>query len=320
MDSFAFIINILIYFIILFSIYMMFQKCIEESIKSLFRIISRRKRKDPLYEYIRKIIISIYDIFDERELETKIFNFYVMTISIFMLVFIVFLRYSLMGKSIPQAILSSLLLATICSLIPYGILLNKLLMTQSDSSKDATIVVTTLLNQYRIYNFNMIAAIDATILALDDNVITRRYLMRLSMRIKEYRSEKELIKILNEFSFAVNTNWIRMLSDAIFFSVNSKIDVTLSLNGIIKQIKLIDDIQNTGKRLNNEAFVMAKFLAPTMFLIMVGVCIKMMGMKLDEILFRQVNGHGLMFLYLMIGLGLASYVIEYLYKHRKFDF
>jgi hypothetical protein len=259
-------------------------------------------------------------VFDERELQTKIFNLYSKTVSILVIVFIVFFRYSLMGKSVVQAIISSLLISIICSLIPYGILLNKLLMTQSDSSRDATIVVTTLLNQYRIYNFNMAAAIDATILALDESVITRRYLMRLSMRIKEYRSEAELITILEEFSFAVNTNWIRMLSDAIFFSISSKIDVTLSLNGIIKQIKLIDDVQNAGKRLNNEGFAMSKFLAPLMIIIMLWICTKMMGMKLDEILYRQINGQGIMFLYLMIGLGLASYVVEYLYKHRKFDF
>ncbi len=320
MKNFTFIINILIYFIILFSIYILFQKSIEESFKSFSRRAGRRKKKVPLYEYIRKVIISIYDVFDERELETKIFNFYIKTISIFIVVFIVFLRYSLMGRPVLQAISSSLLIAAICGLIPYGVLFNKLLMTQSDSSRDATIIITTLLNQYRIYNFNMMAAIDATILALDESVITRRYLIRLSMRIKEYRSEAELIKILDEFSFAVNTNWIRMLSDAIFFSVNSKIDVTLSLNGIIKQIKLIDDIQNTGKRLNNEGFAMAKYLAPIMFVIMLWVSMSMMEMKIDEILFRQINGQGLMFLYLMIGLGLASYVVEYLYKHRKFDF
>lgn len=320
MKNIVFIINILIYFLVLFSIYIIFQKGIVESFKNFSRITNRRKKKTPLYEHIRKLIVSIYDVFDERELQTKIFNFYVKTVTIFVIVFIVFFRYSLMGKAILQAISSSLLIATICSLIPYGILFNKLLMTQSDSSRDATIIVTTLLNQYRIYNFNMAAAIDATILALDESVITRRYLMRLSMRIKEYRSEVELIKILDEFSFAVNTNWIRMLSDAIFFSISSKIDVTLSLNGIIKQIKLIDDIQNTGRRLNNEGFAMAKFLAPIMFIIMIWICVKMMGMEIDEILYRQINGQGVVFLYLMIGLGLASCVVEYLYKHRKYDF
>lgn len=320
MKNFVFIINILIYFIILLSIYIVFQKGIIECFKSFSRSTNRRNKKTPLYEHIRKLIISIYDVFDERELQTKIFNFYVKTVTIFVIVFIVFLRYSLMGKAILQAISSSLLIAIICSLIPYGILFNKLLMTQSDSSRDATIIVTTLLNQYRIYYFNMAAAIDATILALDESVITRRYLMRLSMRIKEYRSEAELIKILDEFSFAVNTNWIRMLSDAIFFSISSKIDVTLSLNGIIKQIKLIDDIQNTGRRLNNEGFAMAKFLAPIMLIIMIWISVKMMGMEIDEILYRQINGQGIVFLYLMIGLGLASYVVEYLYKHRKYDF
>ena len=320
MRNFVFLINILIYFIILFSIYIVFQKGIVDSFKSFSRFTNRRKKKTFLYEHIRKLIISIYDVFDERELQTKIFNFYSKTVLIFVIVFIVFLRYSLMGSAIAQAIFTSMLIAIVCSLIPYGVLFNKLLMTQSDSSKDATIIVTTLLNQYRIYNYNMAAAIDATILALDESVITRRYLMRLSMRIKEYRSEAELIKILDEFSFAVNTNWIRMLSDAIFFSISSKIDVTLSLNGIIKQIKLIDDIQNTGRRLNNEGFAMAKFLAPIIFIIMLWISVKMMGMEIDEILYRQINGQGIVFLYLMIGLGLASYVVEYLYKHRKYDF
>ena len=320
MNNFVFLINILIYFIIIFSIYIIFQKGIIESFKGLAHRNRRRKKKTALYEHIRKLIISIYDVFDERELHAKVFNLYAKTVCIFTIVFIVFLKYSLMAKSISQSIFSSLLIATICSLIPYGLLYNKLLMTQSDSSKDATLIVTTLLNQYRIYNFNMAAAIDATILVLDEDVITRRYLMRLSMRIKEYRSEQELINILDEFTFTVNTNWIRMLSDAIFFSISSKIDVTLSLNGIIKQIKLIDDVRNTGNRLNNEGFAMAKYLAPIMFLIMVWICVKMMGMGIDEILFRQINGQGLLFLYLMLALGLASYVLEYLYKHRKYDF
>ncbi len=320
MKNFVFIVNIFIYFLIVFSIYIIFQKSLIESFRSLGQRSGRRKKKTALYEHIRKLFISIYDVFDERELHAKIFNFYVKVACIFTILFIVFLKYSLMAKSISLSIISSLLIATICSLIPYGLLYNKLLMTQSDSSKDATIIVTTLLNQYRIYNFNMAAAIDATILVLDDNVITRRYLMRLSMRIKEYRSEKELINILDEFTFAVNTNWIRMLSDAIFFSISSKIDVTLSLNGILKQIKLIDDVQNKGNRLNNEGFTMAKYLAPIMFLIMLWICVKMMAMEIDEILFRQINGQGLIFLYLMLALGLASYVLEYLYKHRKYDF
>ncbi len=318
MSEIAFLINMLIYVVIIFSIFIIFRNSIESNIRMMFRS-SKRIRKNILYDYIRKVYISIDDVYDEKEIDKKIFSFFVKTNLIFIVIFLVFFRYMTINNSFELAFLYSAIIAAIGALIPLVLLFRKLLLTQSDSSREATILVTTLLNQYKIYKFNMYAAIDATILNLDDTVIVKRYLMRLAMRIKEYRSEEDLKLILDDFVFTVNTKWIRLLADSMFFSITTNMDVRLSLNGIIKQIKAIDEMENTGKRMNNEGFIMAKYFAPILTVVMVYICINMMDMSLNDILQAQITG-GLSFLFAITFLSVLSYLIEYFYTNKKFDF
>ncbi len=320
MSRLIFLVNILIYFIILFSIYLIFQKSIEQSLKSFVRQIYRKRKKTLIFEYFKNIFFSITDIYDDREIESKIYNFYIKTMLIFVSFFIVIVRYNILTYRIIHAIFISLIPSLILALVPFIILLVKLYNTQRTGSYEATIIVTELLNQYRIHNNNIQEAIDATIQNLDENILCRRYLIRLSMRIKEYQSDNELIKILDEFTFAVNTNWIRMLSDSIFFALANKLDITLSLNGIIEQLGVINETQNVGNRLNNEGFSMGKYLAPILYVSMAIISIKMFGITLNDYLYSQFTGQGLKYFILIVFLFVACYLCEYFYKRRKFDF
>lgn len=219
-----------------------------------------------------------------------------------------------------RAFVISFIPSFILALVPFIMLLVKLYNTQREGSYEATIVITELLNQYRIHNDNIQEAIDATIVNLDESILCRRYLIRLSMRIKEYKTDDELIKILDEFTFSVNTNWIRMLSDSIFFATSNKLNITLSLNGIIDQLVIINETQSVGKRLNNEGFAMGKYLAPILYICMIIISIKMFGITLNDYLYNQFTGQGIKYFILIVFLFVLCYLCEYFYNRRKFDF
>lgn len=316
----TFFINIIIYFLILFSIYIIFQKSIVNNIKSIIRYMYRRRKKTAIYDYFRKIFLSIYDIQDEKELETKVYTFYFKTVFIFLTFFIVTFRYNIILYKLYFAIVKSLIPSTIVSLVPFFLLIIKLFNTQRDSSKEAPLVVSEILNQYRIYNNNIIEALDATVLNLSNKILCRRYLLRLSMRLKEYKTDNELIQILDEFVFTVNTNWIKMLSDSIFFALTNNVDISLGLDGLLEQIKSIDETQNIGNRLNNEGFAMGKHLAPILYIVLAVISVQMIGSTLTEFLYYQFTGVGIKYFIAIVALFVTCYVCEYFYKRRKFDF
>ena len=320
MSKLIFLVNIIIYFLILFSIYIIFQKSIENSLKSFMRYLYRKRKKTVIYEYFKKIFFSVSHVSDDREIEAKVYSFYFRTIFIFVSFFIVIFRYNFIMHELIKAFLISFISSFIISCIPFIMLLVKLYNTRRTGSYEATIIVTEILNQYRIHNDNIQEAIDAAIVNLDESVLCRRYLIRLSMRIKEYKTDEELMQILDEFSFSINTNWIRMLSDSIFFAVSSKLDISLSLNGIIDQLSVINETQSIGKRLNNEGFSMGKYLAPVLYVSMIIVSIKMFGISLNEYLYMQFTGQGIRYFILIIILFVLCYLCEYFYSRRKFDF
>ncbi len=320
MSKLIFLVNILLYFFILLSVYIVFQRSIYECIKSIIRFVYRKRRKTDIYEYFKKIFLSIYEFNDERELESKIYSFYFKTAFIFVSFIIVIFRYNIIIYKWHYAFFISLVPSLLLSLVPYFILIIQLYNTQRDSSKEALLIVSEILNQYRIYNNNIIEAIDVAIMNLDESIICRRYLIRLSMRLKEYQTDVELIKILDEFNFTVNTNWIKMLSDSIFFALTNNVNITLSLDGLLQQIGSITETQNIGARLNNEGFAMGKYLAPILYVVLVLISVNMLEADFTEFLYYQFTGQGIKYFIVIILLFVTCYACEYFFKRRKFDF
>lgn len=302
------------------AIYLIFQDSIKSNLKSLSRSLYRKRKKTFIYEFIKRIFLSISDSYDDREIDSKVYGFYFKSLIIFISFFIVIFRYNFMLNDMAQAFILSFISSTILASIPFILLLVKLYNTQRMGSYEATIVLTEILNQYKIHNNNIHEAIDASIANFDENVLCRRHLIRLSMRLKEYRTDEELTHILDDFSFSINTNWIRMLSDSIFFSVSSKLDITLSLNGIIDQLSVINETRSVGKKLNNEGFIMGKYLAPILYVVMIIISIRMFDISLNDYLYKQFTGQGIRYFILIVALFVLSYLCEYFYTRRKFDF
>ncbi|QSX04918.1 hypothetical protein JYG23_09460 [Sedimentibacter sp. zth1] len=314
------LINVIIYFLILLGIYFIFENSIVNCFNKNIRFLYKKRKKSWIFLYLQKLFISIYETDSEKELESKVYTFMFSTIFIFIVVFLVIFKYNFMLKNILASILNSIIPTCIISLIPFFSLRIKLYELQKNSSKEALIITSEIFNQYKIYNNNIIEAIDASIKNLDKSIICRRYLIRLSMKLKDYRTDKELYDCLDEFVFAVNTNWIKMLSDSILFSLLNNLDISLSLGGLIEQIGTINQTQSISNRLNNEGFAMGKYLAPVLYISLLVISVKMMGFNIQDILYCQFTGQGLKFFIIILILFIGCYIAEYLYKSRKFDF
>lgn len=312
-------INAIIYILVFIGIYLIISDTLIEIFRSVSRRIYRKRKKNKLYDYIRKIYISIENEYDEKAIENKVYTFIFIMSILFLVFFVITFKFNIEDKTIVRALLYALVPSVIIAVIPFIALRVKLYRRQVKSSYEATIIISEILNQYNIYNKNIIAALDVVAETLDKNIICRGYIIRLAMKLKQYKTDEELEIILDEFIFSVNTEWIKLLTDSIYFSIVDGADITLSLNSILKQIKTADAHQAYAKGQNNEGFVMGKIFAPLAFAIMLYITLNTLDVKLMDYLKAQTTGNGLIWLISIMLLYVSSLVLEHFYNNKKYD-
>ncbi len=151
--------------------------------------------------------------------------------------------------------------------LPITLLLVKLQQIRIRSSKEGKIMLTDLLDNYKINYFNMQAAIEITAATIEEAPNSKRLLFNLSKGLNRAANSTEIKSLLNDFSFAVGTSWSAILADNIAFSLISGIRVEAALEDLIKTITLAEEVEEKAKRENNEADLILKYLAPICFLL-----------------------------------------------------
>lgn len=313
-------VEIIFYLGMLSGIYIAF----EDSFYAIFamkrRCFYRGIRENVFFIYIKKIFITLSKEMNEEKIDLKVFKFISVdiffAICVFLLVFIVNFRHEILCK----AIIYSLGMAALCSSFPFAFMRFKLLVIQSKSSYEAILIISEILNQYKIYNHSVIEALDHTSEYLPDDVVSKKYILRLCIRVKHFRSDAELREILDEFSYSVGTNWSVMLSQSLYVAITESFDITHSLEGLIKQVSIIDNNLKYGKKLVNEGFILSKYFAPVLYFFMAFVILKMLNIDFELFMFYQFRGDGLKFIVIIIVVFFICLVEEYLYENKKFDF
>jgi hypothetical protein len=167
----------------------------------------------------------------------------------------------------------------------------------------------------------MIEAIDRTIERIDHCPNISKTLCRLSMRIKEYRSEKELHKLMKEFTYAIDTQWSVLLSNNLLISIHDGVQVTASLEDILVNLRDSKKVLESGKRHNNEGFMIAMFLVPIMYVLFIYIAVRYFGFTLTKYFNYQLRHPiGFKFFIAIIISFVANYFIMVITKRQKFDF
>ena len=311
-------IKIIGYCIFLFGIWLVVSPFIAPAIKraanyTRFRSIKVSSLKKQDSKFIQHINMVLHIVLN-KNYHGAAYSFIVLSICLFAVTFLMLITGG-------QSLLFSFLFALLLGLLPYLIMRVRLIVIRIEGSYEAEDLVTELNNQYKICNLNMIEAMDCTLPKLNNCRYTQKALFRLSMAIKEYKSEEQLDSIIKEFVYAIDTEWAALLGINIKIAVSDGRDVRPSLDDIIIELKQIKEILEKDKRNNNESFSMIKFIVPAVYVLSVFVAVNFFGFTLNKFFDYQFRTDiGLKFALLTFTSMVINYAVTYLMSKPKYDF
>ena len=204
--------------------------------------------------------------------------------------------------------------------LPYAFLRLKLQIFRTNGSHEGEILIGELLNQYKINYFNMIEAIDKTIPVINDAPHTQRLLLRLSLRLKNSKKDEELLECLKEFTYGIDTEWIKMLSNNLYLTIQDDFNVSIGLNDILNELRKEKSNYEIDKRINSEGFAIVRILSPLMYAGSIYVAVKYFDFTIKKFLDYQFNtATGFKYFIIMALLFIINLGIMISFKNKKFD-
>jgi len=242
--------------------------------------------------------------------------FYFLFLSIFLFSISFTITSGLFGISIFFVLMSALI-----GLLPYIYLRFKFKSLQLAGSYEAENLLSELTSMYKISDFNMASAIDKTIETIKGSPLSKKALFILSVKIKDYKDKGELQSAVDFFVSMFGTEWAVLLGMSIFESVANGTNVSVSLDGILSNLKEIKSSIEKDKRANYEAFTMVKFVIPIVYVLSVFTCVKYFGFTIGKFFFYQFNtALGIKFFMAISVLSVISFWSMYVLSRPKFDF
>lgn len=170
--------------------------------------------------------------------------------------------------------------------LPYAVLRLRLQKIRVESSREGEILITELLENYKIKYCNMQQAIEATAASIEDAPNSRRILFNLARGLNT--AEKSRIgSLLQEFRLSINTSWGNILASNMGFALTSGVEVTEALTDLADTVKRARRVNEFARRENNEAAMILKYLAPAAYFLTVAGAIKFFGLSPEKFFYYQ---------------------------------
>lgn len=182
------------------------------------------------------------------------------------------------------------LLVVICifsSLLPLLLLLCRLKVLRIEASKEGEILLTELLDNYKINYYNMQQAIEVTALTIKEAPGSKRLLFNLSKGLNTAGNSAEIRLNLDEFEYGLGTSWASVAADNMYFALVSGIKVTAAMEDLVKTLSQARKVAEYSKRENNESLMILKYLVPGCFALTVLGATKYFGLSVEEYLRYQ---------------------------------
>lgn len=214
----------------------------------------------------------------------------------------------------------ALLFGVFMGALPYCTIMARLYSQRVARSREGDVLVQELLNNYKIHMYNMKEAVEITAFSIEGAPGAKRVLLNLAKGLNNAATEKEVEKLLSAFRYSIDTAWGNVLASNIFFAYvhGNRVDQAMEdlLSSITKSRKVIEH----GKRENNEARLMLKYLAPISFaLSVVGAC-KYFGFTLSKFIKYQLGtALGLKWFLIMVMLYVTGILVNGFFSREKMD-
>lgn len=215
-------------------------------------------------------------------------------------------------------------MAVLCGLfmasVPYGALMARLHTKRVARSREGDILVQELLNNYKIHSFNMKEAVEITASELDKAPGAKRLLLQLAKGLQKAVTKEEVEYCLSSFRYGLDTAWGSALSTNIFFAHLYGIRVDGALEDLLSSMIRSRRVVEHGKRENNEARLILKYLAPASFLLtVIGAC-RYFGFTLSKFIRYQFGtGLGLRWFLIMVMMYIGSLLLSVFLSREKMD-
>lgn len=178
----------------------------------------------------------------------------------------------------------------VCGLIgalPSALMLGRLQTIRISSSREGKILLTELIDNYKINYFNMQQAVEITAANIEEAPNCRRLLFNLSKGLNRASGNREIKALLDDFKFSIGTSWASVLADNMYFALSSGIKVDSAMEDLLKTVAKAEEVEEHARRENNEAGLILKYLAPICYLLTVIGGIKYFGLTAEKFFVYQ---------------------------------
>lgn len=204
--------------------------------------------------------------------------------------------------------------------LPYCVLRTKLQTFRVAASREGDLLISELLNNYKICYYNMQEAIGKTAVELEEAPHSKKLLFNLARGLNTAGEKEEIEKLLQVFSYGLGTSWGKILATNILFATTSGIKVTDSLKDLSESMVKARKVLEYAKRENNEAAVMLKYLAPVCFVLTVLGAIKYFGFTLKKYLSYQfLTETGITWVMIILGMYILGIMVNVFCSKKKME-
>ncbi len=180
-----------------------------------------------------------------------------------------------------------ILTMTVALILPYSYLRLRLEKLRIKSSREGEILITEILNNYRINYFNMREAIEKSAINIEEAPSSKRLLFNLSKGLNRAGSDSEIRHFTDEFRLSLNTSWGNILSDSIYMSLTRGTKVDEAISDLSKTVLKARNIDEFSRRQNNETKLILKYLVPLCFVGLIFGSISFFGLSFKEFIYYQ---------------------------------
>lgn len=216
---------------------------------------------------------------------------------------------------------TGLVMAAAAGAAPFLLLRIKLERERSRASYEAEQLVVSILNKYRISHFNIEEALEAVIEDVTDLPLTRKMLFHLLIKMRTTKNKEEIRDATKVFEYNIGTNWAKMLANNIFQAEARGMNVVVSLEDILSQLREARVLAEERKRSNLESVILVKLFCPGAYLLFSYFAIEKFDLGFTGFLYNQfMTKQGLILFFYFLLLFFTGYLLLELVQNKKFDF
>lgn len=280
-------VSILLYFIFFLGYYLIFSEDFANEIqRAQAKVQIERKIKSSKNEAeeeknsFSKFLRNMLGVVHGKSRNEDLFKFY--EISILSCILAGVFTYFAMTPKV------SILAAVVGLCAPFVYYEGRLQEIRNETSQEGEILVTELLNNYKIYHYNMLEAIRNSAETITDEAPnSKRMLIELSYQLNTVSSREDVKKAVEHFRFGINTTWAALLATNLELALIEGIKVTHAMQDLTQSIIKARKTLEERKRQGSEGRRMLKYLVPGIYILTLLSAKKVFGITYAEFFHNQ---------------------------------